>query len=134
MDAVIHGGADWLPRMGRRRPAVGSLPGFFGRLINGEVVERGMVPAGADTNHPVRMRLVLKVSNGFSIDGCADRTAVEAHLHAVPAAAVERDFAGGELLLILLIGGRKQRPVPVRLHAKNVAAGVAGLVVGEYVG
>src|ERR1700750_438079 len=106
---------------------MGSLPGFFGLLINGEVIERSVVPAGADANHPVRMRLVLEVGNGFSIDGGADQTAMEAHLHAVPAAAVERDVTGGEFLLSLLVGGRKQSPVAVGLHTKHVAAGGGGL-------
>ena len=93
-----------------------------------------MVPARADADHSMGMRLVLEVCYGFSVNGGMNGAPVEAQFHPVPPRCIHNNLTRGQLLLSLFVSGREQRPMPVRLHAQHISAGIAGLAVGEYIG
>ncbi len=97
MDAVIPSAGDWLPTLFR--------------LVDRQVIECGVVPAGADPDHAVGVGLVLEVCDGFSVDGGADSAALEIQLHAVPAGGIQRRLPGCELLVRLLVGGGEAAPI-----------------------
>jgi hypothetical protein len=130
MHAVIHSRMDWLPVANQRQPSRVLLLGF----LDHEIVEAGVVPTGADADHAVAVALILEIGDTLAFDCGANSIPLKAQLHAVPAAFIERDIAGGQLFFELFVCGREQRPLAVCLDAQDIAAGITGLLLLKNIG